>query len=81
MFIIKHNDEMKARDLAVRMLCTAQDILNPSAEHNLAANLLPHVSLASENIRRTFNHGNSKVEIPIRQPRSSLFAKVYTTLL
>jgi hypothetical protein len=81
MFIIKHNDEMKARDLTVRMLCTALDILNPSAGHNLAANLLLHVSLAKENTRRTFNYGGSKLEISIRQPRSSSFAKVYTTLL
>jgi len=29
MFIIKHDDEMKARDLTVMMLCTAQDILKP----------------------------------------------------
>ena len=71
MFIIKHNDEMKARDLTVRMLCNAQDILNPSAGHNLAANLLPRVSLASEKIRATFNHGDSKLETSIGQPRYS----------
>lgn len=81
MFIIKHDDEMKAHDLAVRMLCTAQDILNPCAEHNLAANLLPHLSLASGNTSGTFNCGDSKLEISIRHPRSSLFAEVYTTLL
>jgi hypothetical protein len=70
MFIIKHDDETKARDLTVRMLRTAKDILNLYAEHNLAANLLPRVSLASENNRGTFNHGD-KLEISIRQPRYS----------
>lgn len=63
MFIIKHNGEMKARDLTVRMLCTALDILNPSAGHNLTANLLIRVSLARENNRGTFNYGDSNLEI------------------
>jgi hypothetical protein len=38
---------------------------------------LPNVSLAREHIKVTFAHGDSKLEISIKQRRSSLFAKVY----